>query len=222
MNQIIKLVMIHKEKTTDESFQKIVENLKYIIKFHIKIFDNNDDKEDAMQELLIVLNEILYKFSIVWIVPKDFESYDLDQLLVKNNDLEEFITKNYDKLKFMSKDQLLYEYNLYVNEKQFIKYVNISFGRKCRSLKMAFEKVRENEIFKDIDDIDLIVNSQGIFCTHQTINNLPITEENKQFLLCFIENNRLLTQEEVAKKLNITQQAVSKKWTKIIKQLKNL
>ena len=46
---------------------------------------------------------------------------------------------------------------------------------------------------------------------------LTFSSKNLEFLNHFIENDRILTQKEVAKKLGISQQAVSKK----IKKIKN-
>ena len=47
-------------------------------------------------------------------------------------------------------------------------------------------------------------------------------KKDYEFLFNFIENDTLLTEQEVAKKLGITQQAVNKRKKKICKKYKNL
>ncbi len=52
---------------------------------------------------------------------------------------------------------------------------------------------------------------------NKILENLNLNNEDYNFLLSFIEDGKILSQKEVAKKLNITQPAVSKKINKIKK-----
>ena len=107
------------------------------------------------------------------------------------------------------------EYNLFCNENQFRKYINLL----CKNKVIDFIRKEKQE---NIISLNSLVNENTELLElikEKEIKDIKIQYSSKdlEFLNNFIEDNRILTQKEVAKKLGISQQAVSKKLKKIKK-----
>ena len=110
-------------------------------------------------------------------------------------------------------DLLFYEFNLFCNENQFIKYLNVSLKRKVYSFNSQYRKEQLNKpislnimINDEIEYIDLINDEIKSF--HKFDESL-LSKRDKKFLSLFFENDKILKGVEVANKLGVTQQAVS-------------
>lgn len=152
------------------------------------------DKEDVKQ--LIYLNIILFirKFKI-----KEIETKDNYDKFIKENKEKNCNLKN--------------EFKYYCNEKQFLKYFNKIIDTTIKKYYRDNKKHKNNLSINDNIDISSTSNIslKDIFL-----------KKDYEFLFNFIENDTLLTEQEVAKKLGITQQAVNKRKKKICKKYKNL
>ena len=183
-----------------EKYQKENKNV-----YFLKIYNRLDkiisykiqlvkDKEDVKQ--LIYLNIILFirKFKI-----KEIETKDNYDKFIKENKEKNCNLKN--------------EFKYYCNEKQFLKYFNKIIDTTIKKYYRDNKKHTNNLSINDNIDISSTsnVSLKDIFL-----------KKDYEFLFNFIENDTLLTEQEVAKKLGITQQAVNKRKKKIWKKYKNL
>ncbi len=183
-----------------EKYQKENKNV-----YFLKIYNRLDkiisykiqlvkDKEDVKQ--LIYLNIILFirKFKI-----KEIETKDNYDKFIKENKEKNCNLKN--------------EFKYYCNEKQFLKYFNKIIDTTIKKYYRDNKKHTNNLSINDNIDISSTsnVSLKDIFL-----------KKDYEFLFNFIENDTLLTEQEVAKKLGITQQAVNKRKKKICKKYKNL
>lgn len=121
--------------------------------------------------------------------------------------------------------KIINDNDLKIIEAQFKKYIN----KIIVSVTKDFLKDKTNKFHHNLIQLNKI-NDDGIEVI-ETIKDESIVEESKfwiysfdnkevEFLNLFIDNNRILTEKEVVKKLGITQQAVHKRKNNIIKKQK--
>ena len=152
------------------------------------------DKEDVKQ--LIYLNIILF-----------IRKFKIKEIETKNN-YDKFIKEIKDKNCNLKK-----EFKYYCNEKQFLKYFNKIIDTTIKKYYRDNKKYTNNLSINDNIDISSTsnVSLEDIFL-----------KKDYEFLSNFIENDTLLTEQEVAKKLGVTQQAINKHKKKIYKKYKKL
>lgn len=201
MFDIIKKVIKYQETNDELIFESLISDFDLLIKKYVNIV-NKKDQEDIYQELLMKLFKIVKHFKI--------KNYQVDDIYYKN-------FRN--TIKDKSESQL--EYVLFCNQNQFLKYLKVTFQNTINSY---FRKQQENFIFDTIDDIDQIEDYNGFMQQNfkNTIEETSLSLKDKEFLSLFIEDDRILTEQEVALKLKITQQAVNKRKNKILKKLNRL
>lgn len=218
MNKIIKLILKYKKTKDDYIFEEIVEIFNPLIKVKCnKVIKSNDlqffkkDKEEIKQDLLAKLFSTIEHFNY----KKYYNNLDIEKL--KNNKhFINFIKANPN----INNDKLIDEFNLFCNENQFKKYLNKTFNneilKNIKILNSNINIVSLNNVNKE--EIEII---NTILETNKTISYdlFKLTKKEKDFLQLFIENNNVLTIQEVSKKLNITKQAVSKRKKIILKKI---
>lgn len=193
MNTIIKLVIDYQKTNDEKTFDRLLKVFDNLINKYVKL-SKNKDFEDIKQELIMVLYKIIKHFKI--------KNHEISQFY-----LEKFKTK-YQITKFDYK-----EFNLFCNENEFLKYVEVSFRNHLISYYRKQTKEECIEFVEDLEDYPDIISYEDI--------KFELNQQEMAFLSLFIENNHLLTEKEVAKKLGISQQAVSKRKNKIIKKYKS-
>lgn len=199
MFDIIKKVIKYQETCDEQIFESLLNDFDLLIKKYTKKVDKVD-QEDIYQELLMKLFKIVKHFKI--------KNYQVDETYYKS-------FRN--TIKDKSESHL--EYVLFCNQNQFLKYLKVTFQNTINSY---FRKQQENYIFDVIDDLDQIED----YCEFKQTSFKKLIEEtslslkDKEFLSLFIENDKILTEQEVALKLKITQQAVNKRKNKILKKIK--
>lgn len=199
MFDIIKKVIKYQETCDEQIFESLLNDFDLLIKKYTKKVDKVD-QEDIYQELLMKLFKIVKHFKI--------KNYQVDETYYKS-------FRN--TIKDKSESHL--EYVLFCNQNQFLKYLKVTFQNTINSY---FRKQQENYIFDVIDDIDQIEDycefKQSSF--KKLIEETSLSLKDKEFLSLFIEDDRILTEQKVALKLKITQQAVNKRKNKILKKIK--
>ena len=87
--------------------------------------------------------------------------------------------------------------------------------------KISSKYVAQNKQWWDVTlfDDESKLSYYGKHVEPKEINDSVLTESDKEFLSHFIVDGKIITQKEVAKKLNISQQAVSKRLKKIREKL---
>ena len=242
MNSIIKLIINYKYSPDDELFEEISRIFDKLIQHHTKYLSDYF-KEDMYQELLLSLLNVIRIFEMKNNII-DYKWFTMEKLLEieknKFKDIEKavdikyingFIKQYGDELFIESfdsdvaKNRLLYEFCLFCNENQFIKYLNKTFKTRIalfyRKNKEEFDAnvislnspIDENkELLDEIPDIQEDDKSP--------FDKYDFTRDEIEFLNDFIEEGTVLTEAEVAKKLGKSQQAVNKKKNRLVKKYK--
>lgn len=224
MNNTIKLVIDYQKNQDNDIFEKLVEQLKEILRFKFYKIPLKD-QDDLYQEMLIGLNKLINNFKVldnyivnnhlfendnlikyqrygVGYIKEEFDINYLDGFIDKySNDL--FIKAFKDK---ESKELFIYEYNLFCNENQFKRLLIL----KCES--MYIDYLRHNKSIID----DIFINEEIVIDKKKEFIDIP--KEDKELLEMIMKDK--LTEQQVADKLGITQQAVNKRKKKIIDKLK--
>ena len=199
MFDIIKKVIKYQETCDEQIFESLLNDFDLLIKKYTKKVDKVD-QEDIYQELVMKLFKIIKYFKI--------NNHQVDETYYKS-----FLNTIKDSRESHS------EYVLFCNQNQFLKYLKVTFQNTINSY---FRKQQENFIFDVIDDLDQIEDysefKQSSF--KNIIEETSLSLKDKEFLSLFIEDDRILTEREVALKLKITQQAVNKRKNKILKKIK--
>ncbi|MBQ8292407.1 MAG: sigma-70 family RNA polymerase sigma factor [Bacilli bacterium] len=108
--------------------------------------------------------------------------------------------------------KIIKEVGLDDNENQFIKYIEVTIKN------IYYDYLRKDRDIL-IENLDLIKEEKNVSNFEKLLFN-ELTEKEIDFLSLFIENGKLLTDQEVANKLGISQQAVNKKRLKIYRKVK--
>lgn len=197
MNKLIKSIIKYQQTKDDDTFNKIIKDINYIINKNLKKLDK-EYKDDLKQEILMSIFKVVNNFKIKTL----------------NTDLS-YIDNFKEKYKNVTNYNMEEEYNLFCNENQFRKYIDIL----CKNKVIDFIRKEKHENVISLNNLVDEKNELLDMIKDEKIKEKEITfsSKNLEFLSNFIENDRILTQKEVAKKLGISQQAVSKK----IKKIKN-
>ena len=226
MNNTIKLIIEYQKYPDSYIFEELVLIFNDIFKFNLKKVSNND-KFDLYQELLIGFEKLIKEFKLRNNNIINNDIFTLDNLCKYKSKgvnyikeeceieyLDGFIDKYQDTL-FIdafknkeSKELFIYEYNLFCNENQFKKILIL----KCQSIYIDY--LRRKKL--NISD-ELIADNTIFERTSTDINKL--TKKDQDFLNLFLKDNKILTEQQVANILGVTQQAVNKRKKSIYKKL---
>jgi len=236
MEKIVELVLKYQKDRKEEEFIKILNCFKLAINKYLCSVKLKD-KEDIGQVVLFSIYVIIINFK--------YKEADFDEHLFNKNTLEYLIKnefKNVNKTmnqKYITKyikdcgeekfirafyskrlrDIFIKDYNLYCNNNAFIKKVQKTLsGIRFKYIKRTKETMSLNEIYEDdMELLDMVID-ETTNIKEKPFEKYQMTIDEIVFLEKFIENNRLLSESEVAKKLGISQQAVSKRRQKIRKK----
>lgn len=201
MNKLIKNIIKYQQTKDNDTFNKIIKDINYIINKHLKKLEKNN-KDDLKQEILMSIFKVVNNFKIKTL----------------NADLS-YIDNFKEKYKNETNYNFEEEYNLFCNENQFRKYIDLL----CKNKVIDFIRKEKQE---NIISLNRLVDENTELLElikEKEIKDIKILYSSKdlEFLNNFIEENRILTQKEVAKKLGTSQQVISYKIKKIKEKLKN-
>lgn len=235
MNYIIKQVIEYQSSKSNLVFEELVNEMSAMI----NVYANKIPKyyrDDFNQELLECLLNVLNKFSIKKVKSISVSLFDKDNSTNLNEILNDkyvsgFVNKYGTELlisAFKSDDkriEFLTEFELFCNENQFIKYLTTSFDRKVKlyyrqqNKKENFEYISLNlNITNEIELLDLISEETVDDEIKNFYDESLLSNNDQEFLNLFKVGDRIITEKEVAKKLNITQQAVSSRLKRLKKR----
>lgn len=244
MNENIKLVIEYQKNNEDFIYNEIVEKFQMLINHYctrvIKKY-----RDDLHQELLMSLHHVVLKFKMNLSINIDSSLFSTDNLntikesdyqninkIMKHKYFKGFIDKygtSLFELAFVDEvkyNELLYEYKLFCNENQFIKYLNIAF-KHCVSDFYRDYRIIEIE---QITSLNLLINDGKELLdtiSEEKVDNEKIicieklSEKENDFLNLVYGQNKPLTERETANILGISQQAVHMRKVRILKKLKN-
>lgn len=242
MNNVIKLVVEYQITESEYIFESLIKELRGIINYYsmkiTKIY-----RDDLYQELLYRLFIVIKKFKLKKIESIDYSLFNSNTLyILEENNFKninhifnnKYITGFIDKygkelfkeacLNLNKIEKFLYEFNMFSNENQFFDYLNKALYRESaffyrkNHIKENSEIISLNTvIFEEIEMIDTILNkekdSKEIIYREELFSN-----EDIMFLFNFFDGKQVLSGKEVAKKLGVTQQAVSSRLKRIKKR----
>lgn len=236
---LIDLINDYKKVSNDFYFNKIIVKLNPLInEYLVKIpnTDRNDIKQEFLVEIFkkisnsnihyLYLNKSLFTYKNYKVIEQsNFSKKTIN--IVFNNKYVYNILKKYceSEIKdiFINKfkrDEFIKMFANYSANNSFYKLIKISF----RSIIAKYYRKKRNDIIslnninkQNIEYINIISNANKEYYFDWEI----FDKEDREFLLKFIDGNKMLSQADLAKELNITQQAVSKKIVKIREKYKN-
>lgn len=242
MNYVIKLVAQYQSTESEYIFELLITEFKNLIN-HYNKKTTKFYKEDLYQELIYRLFRVIksFKFKSLKKIDKSlFNKHILRNLeknkfkninlIFENEYLYGFIDKYGEEL-FKSAclnnnniDNFLNEFELFSNENQFYEYLDKSLNREVAYFYRKYH-IKENDDLISLnslvsDGIELIeiipddrISDNKIFDKESLLS-----EEDKMFLSHFYDGKRIYSGKEVAKKLSVTQQAVSSKLKRVRKR----
>ena len=236
---LVDLINDYKKVSNDFYFNKIIVKLNPLInEYLVKILntDRNDIKQEFLVEIFkkisnsnihyLYLNKSLFTYKNYKVIEQsNFSKKTIN--IVFNNKYVYNILKKYCKSEikdiFINKfkrDEFIKMFANYSANNSFYKLIKISF----RSIIAKYYRKKRNNIIslnninkQNIEYINIISNANKEYYFDWEI----FDKEDREFLLKFIDGNKMLSQADLAKELNITQQAVSKKIVKIREKYKN-
>ncbi len=236
---LVDLINDYKKVSNDFYFNKIIVKLNPLInEYLVKIpnTDRNDIKQEFLVEIFkkisnsnihyLYLNKSLFTYKNYKVIEQsNFSKKTIN--IVFNNKYVYNILKKYCKSEikdiFINKfkrDEFIKMFANYSANNSFYKLIKISF----RSIIAKYYRKKRNDIIslnninkQNIEYINIISNANKEYYFDWEI----FDKEDREFLLKFIDGNKMLSQADLAKELNITQQAVSKKIVKIREKYKN-
>ena len=234
MNKLIKNVIKYNENKSDFLFSKIIEELKVVTDFYCRGVCEID-RDDFKQEVLFSISKAISNFTIFERKRNLNNDYNqvLDEYKEKSKSVyfkkfkEKYNLKelSYDNCEIEKINIILDEFYLFCSECQFRKYISllcrnrlVDYYRKWVNIKKTI--ISLNERINNGDElIDLIPDKKDY--PEYNKRQMVLSDEENKFLDFFIEKNRILTEYELGQKLGVSQQAISKKLTKIKKKLNN-
>jgi len=233
--KLIDLINEYRKESNDNNFKKIEKKLTALINEYLPKV-SKEDMQDIRQELLmIILNKVKFASINYTYLPDSLFTDDNLKLLKENNYSIESFNKYFNN-KYVQ--PFLYKYGVSKFEEAFIDLEvrkdfiynfakeganNKFYGLLRKSFKsfiISFYRKQKNNlslnnyIEKNIEYIEIIKEEEE----HNFEFDWEIFElEDRKFLFECFNDERVLTQKEIAKKLNITQQAVSRR----IKRIRN-
>lgn len=211
----------------DFLFEDFVYQLNPLINFYLKKFKSLD-KYDLRQDILMKLHKVLennrFKINILSEIINDDST---------NKDYNFFVEKY---KKTSTSNQTIYnnrksskeDYNIYIDSiKDFIgniKLINFldnTINNLCIDI---WRKKKENKIF--FLDIEVVDKRESIYKKIKVENILEeykdlLSESDYRYITQFIEVGKVLTQKELAIKIGVSHQSVSKRIKKIINSTKS-
>ncbi len=216
MNKLIKMVIEYKNNKEDILFNKIIEELRgKIINAESKV--NAKEKDDYHQQLLFRIYKLINKIKILQLEKEEAKKrITFFDFLKITNLKEEDVINNAENFN---------NYNLFNNEVQFLSML--------KTMENNLYKDYKRKMFKETRFVPLDITHEYIFKLEkkeyslkehliEIINKYLLSEQESQFLLCFIENNEVLDEKTISLKLGITQQAVNKRKKKILEKIRKI
>lgn len=228
MNKLIKEVLKYQKTKEDEIFNNIINEFEKVINYNVIKMPKNY-REDLRQEILMAIFIAIPKFKVnknlLDDTINDLEILEIYYEIIKNKYYDLFIDKFHivkiDVNNVKTLKNLINEFYNFCNENQFRKYINVISNNKTidfyRKYKIALEKekISLNIVYDNNEEyIDKIIDEKKQ--NNRESNYVSINEKDVQFLKLFYDDNKKLTEREVAKKIGVTQQAVSKRLKRII------
>lgn len=241
MNSLIKQIEEYQKTKNEYLFEDLINKLNANIEYYIRHI-YYEFKDDIKQEIYFKILDLLNNKYVI----KRNSEFDLSVLNIDNfnemsvNNFENvnevlgleyancFINKYGNELLSLAcfyddyKLIFLEEYLLFINENQFIKYFRktvqnllINFKLKQSKENKIITKNLNEQISEDLEMIDTVIDNS----TLSKIDPFDcFSKDDKEFIYLFIDNGMLLSEQEVAKKLGVSQQAVNKRKQKIKKK----
>ncbi len=214
MNELVKKVIEFQNEYSEILFEDIIKDLDDTIKYQC-LKSVPDYQEDVYQEILYAIFKGLSNFKIV------------ENIKTSNQEIKEKFKEISKNKSFVNDEEFDKEFNLFCNEKQFIKYVT----KICQNQIKAFYKKNKNYFIEriiysntQIQDVDELIDlSRNEYEeVYEKINKYKniLTKKEFIFLIEYVMTND--AQKEIAKKFNITPQAVSIKLKRIRKKIKKI
>lgn len=241
MNYVIKLVAQYQVTKSENIFELLIIKLTNLINYYIRKIPKFY-REDLYQELIYNLYRVIKKFELKSMLNFDYSQFnsktlnDLEKSNFKNINL---VFKNKYLLGFIDKygnylvknaclnenkiEEFINEFNLFSNENQFFDYLNKSFYRETAYFYRKHH-IKENDDLISLntiiaDGIEIIDTISDINDKIENLNwNDILSKEDGLFISLFYDGKRILTEKEVAKKLGVTQQAVSSRLKRVKKR----
>lgn len=236
MNTLIKKVLEYQQKNDEFLFEEIINELDKLINIQctkiVKYY-----KEDLKQELLFeIFKEIPYYEPEKELIKDNLEFNEII-IILKNITKSKYYKSFKKKFKFEGnlfnlKDittmiNVINEFYLFCNENQFRKYINIICERRrvdfCRKYKVSenTKNISLNVVADDGEEFLYKLIDKTSEIKNYEIDYSLLSNKDIKFLKLFFEGNRKMTEKEVAKKLGVTQQAVSSMLKRIRERYKN-
>lgn len=242
MNYVIKLVAKYQVTESEYILELLITELRDLINHYNKKV-KKFYREDLYQELVYRLFMVIKKFKFRMIESIDTSLFNQNTLniLEENNfkNINDIFNNKY-LLGFINKygkelfkeacinknkiEEFIYEFNMFSNENQFFNYLNRALYRETayfyrkNHIKENAENISLNTIVGDgIEMIDTIPDEKIDNRALIYIKDL-LSDEDIKFLSNFYEGKRVLIGKEVAKKLGVTQQAVSSRFKRLRKR----
>ena len=231
MNTLIKKVIEYKDTKHDHIFSEIIDELQGKIDFFCFKVDSKF-KDDLRQDILLAIYDEICNFKIhekSILSDKNCKQLKVEYMEAKNETyFRNFINKyNLKEIDLINSSvekiiDFLYEYYLFKNENEFKKCITSICYRKSvdayeKSKKYNYNIISLNKVINDeIELIDLILDEKEDENDFK-VDMRFISQKDQKFLSLFIDNEKLLTESEVGKRLGVSQQAISKR----LKRIKN-
>ena len=242
MNYAIKLVAKYQVTESEYILELLITELRDLINHYNKKV-KKFYREDLYQELVYRLFMVIKKFKFRMIESIDTSLFNQNTLniLEENNfkNINDIFNNKY-LLGFINKygkelfkeacinknkiEEFIYEFNMFSNENQFFNYLNRALYRETayfyrkNHIKENTENISLNTIVGD--DIEMIDTIQDEKIDNRALIYIKdlLSDEDIKFLSNFYEGKRVLIGKEVAKKLGVTQQAVSSRFKRLRKR----
>ena len=242
MNYVIKLVAQYQVTESEYILVLLITELRDLIHYYNKRV-KKFYREDLYQELVFRIFMVIKKFRFRKIESIDSSLFNQDTLnVLEENDFKNIndIFNNKYLLGFINKygkelfkeacinknkiEEFIYEFNMFSNENQFFNYLNRALYRETayfyrkNHIKENAENISLNTIVASgVEMIDTIpddkIDNRGLI----DMNNL-LSDDDIMFLSNFYEGKRIISGKDVAKKLGVTQQAVSSRLKRLEKR----
>lgn len=245
MNYVIKLVAQYQVTESEYILELLITELRDLIHYYNKRVEKFY-REDLYQELVFRLFMVIKKFKFRKVESIDSSLFNQDNLnVLEENDFKNIndIFNNKYLLGFINKygkelfkeacinknkiEEFIYEFSMFSNENQFFNYLNRALYRETAYF------YRKNHIKENAENISLnTIVANGI----EMIDTIPddkidnreiiyredlLSDDDIMFLSNFYEGKIIIPGNEVARKLGVTQQAVSSRLKRLEKRYLN-
>ncbi len=224
MNTLIKKVLEYQQTNDEFLYEDIINELDKLINIQCSKIVRYY-KEDLKQELLLeIYKGISYYKPEKELIKDNLECKKINIILkniIKSKYYKSFKKKygfkdnilNLKDVKLMT--NVINEFYLFCNENQFRKYINVICERRridfCRKYKSGknLKNISLNVVADDGEELIYKLIDKTSEIKNYEIDYSLLSNKDVKFLKFFFDGNRKLTEKEVAKKIGVTQQAVS-------------